>query len=275
MFDENQNPTTEEVVENTEQETVEQNLEETSEETKVEEVETTKTEEKKEEEPTFTKEQVDEMIAKKLARKEAKIRKEYDEKYSRLETVVNAGLGTDNTEDAVKKLTDFYEKKGVKIPTVPKYSERDTEILANAEALDIIEDGYDEVVKEVDRLAKIGVDNMTPRDKVVFSKLAEERKRIEDKKDLATIGVTDDILQDTDFQNYAKKLNPNLSLREKWEMYSQVKPKPKVEKMGSMKGNKEKKVKDYYTPEEIASLSLEDLDNEEVWKAVRKSMTMK
>ena len=37
---------------------------------------------------TFTKEQVDEMIAKKLARKEAKIRRDIEKKYERLKTVI-------------------------------------------------------------------------------------------------------------------------------------------------------------------------------------------
>ena len=33
------------------------------------------------------------------------------------------------------------------------------------------------------------------------------------------------------------------------------------------------KVKDYYTAEEIERLTDEDLDNDAVWEAVRKSMT--
>lgn len=280
MFEENENPVVEETTENTEQ-TVEENASvgTETEATESETVEEVKTEEVAKEEPkeeTFTKEQVDEMIAKKLARKEAKIRKEYDDKYSRLETVVNVGLGTNNIEDATQKLTEFYEKKGIKIPSAPKYSERDTEVLANAEAEDIIADGYDELVKEVDRLAKIGVENMTPRDKIVFTKLAAERKQVEDKKELATIGVTEDILKDTDFQNYAKKLNPNLSLKEKYEMYSQVKPVPKVEKIGSMKANAEdkNKVKDFYTYNEAVKFTTDDLrKNPELEKAIENSMS--
>ena len=55
-------------------------------------------------------------------------------------------------------------------------------------------------------------------------------------------------------------------------MYVAQKPKKNVEKMGSMKSGPVK-VKEYYTPEEIERLTDEDLDNPQVWEAVRKSMT--
>lgn len=235
-----------------------------------------KPEEETTEEPiveTFTKEQVDEMIAKKLARKEAKIRKEYANKYSKLETVVNAGLGTHNVQEAVDKLTDFYTQKGIAIPTEPNYNDKDLEILARAEAEDIISGGYDDIVEEVDRLANIGTENMSNRDKMVFTRLAEERNRIEQEKELASIGVSLDDLNTNEFKLFEAKLNPNLSLREKFEMYQEQKPKKQNNIIGSMKGTPENKIKDYYSPEEIAKLTDEDLDNPQIWEAVRKSMT--
>ena len=224
-------------------------------------------------EETFTKEQVDEMIAKKLARKEAKLRKEFMQKYSRLETVVNAGLGTHSVEEATDKLTDFYTQKGVSIPTEPNYSERDLEVLANAEANDIISGGYDDIVEEVERLASIGTEGMTERDKKVFTRLAQERQRIEEERELASIGVSTDILKDEEFKAFESKLNPSLTLREKYEMYQETKPKKQNNIMGSMKGSPDNKIKDYYSPEEISKLTDEDLDNPQIWEAVRRSMT--
>ena len=272
MFEENENLVNE--TENVEQQTTEENVEVVEEGTET----ANTTEESTTEEPqvaveTFTKEQVDEMIAKKLARKEAKIRREYENKYSRLETVVNTGLGTSDIEEATEKLTSFYETKGIKIPNQPVYGERETEILAHAEANDIIAAGYDELVEEVDRLANIGVDNMTSRDKIIFSKLASERQRIEDEKALASFGIGQSAINDAEFKDFSNKLNPNLSLKEKYEMYLQVKPKKKIEPMGSMKSGPTSIVKDYYTAEEIERLTDEDLDNPQVWEAVRKSMT--
>lgn len=221
---------------------------------------------------TFTKEQVDEMLAKKIARKEAKIRKEYEKKYGRAETVLKAGLQKDNFEDAVSELEDYYTQEGVKIPETHSYSKRETEILAKAEADEIIDAGYDEIVEEVDRLANIGVDNMSESDKIIFSKLAEERKRIEENKDLASIGLTRESLTD-DFKEFAKNLDPNMSIKKQYEFYEKFKPKKEVRKMGSMETGATSKVKDHYTAEEISKLTEADLDNPDVWKAVRKSMT--
>lgn len=232
-------------------------------------------EEPKEEtsEPTFTKEQVDEMLAKKIARKEAKLRREYANKYGRLETVVNAGLGTNSTDEAVEKLTQFYTQKGIKIPNESGYTERDLDVLANNDAEEIIQGGYSDIVEEVDRLAEIGIENMSDREKMVFQKLAGERQRIEQVKELASIGVNESELDSEEFKKYAEKLNPNLSLKEKYEMYQSQLEKKQNKTIGSMKGVPESRYKDYYSPEEISKLTEEDLDDPKVWDAVRKSMT--
>lgn len=271
MFEENENLveestenvelTTEEIVdgENVGEETVNETENEVTTETPVAE--------------TFTKEQVDEMIAKKLARKEAKIRREYENKYSRLETVVNTGLGTTSVEESTSKLEEFYKKKGITIPSAPVYTERETELLATGEANDIINAGYDEVVEEVDRLASIGVENMTQRDKIMFTKLAQYRTEVEQENDLRSLGISKEEIDNQDFKDFTSKLNPDLSLKEKYELYSQVKPKKEVKQIGSVKSGMTNQVKDHYTQEEIAKLSLDDLDNPQVWDAVRKSMT--
>lgn len=251
MFEENEN-----LVEETE------NVEELTTEEEVQE------EEQPQQEETFTKKQVDEMIAKKLSRKEAKLRKEYDRKYGRLENVVNAGLGTNDTEEAIEQLTKFYTDKGINIPQ-ENYSNKDLEVLAEAEANDIISDGYDEIVAEVDRLAAEG-DKMSQREKLVFTKLANERKRIEESKELASIGVTE---LDPEFKEFESKLNPSLSLKEKYEMYLSTKQRKENNIIGSLKDGATSQKKEYYTDKEINKLSLDDLDNDEVWDAVRKSMT--
>ena len=219
---------------------------------------------------TFTKEQVDEIIAKRLARKEAKIRKEYDKKYGRLENVLKAGTGEEDIDKVTDTFTDFYTKKGIEIPKTPQYSQREMEILANAEANDIIESGYDEIVDELKRLSDIGVENMTPSDKHVFLKLKQEADRISDEKELKSIGISK--LPDG-FNDFANKLNPELSLKEKYEMFTQLNPKKKVETIGSMKNGQVNKVKDYYSEDEISKLTLDDLNDPQVWDAVRKSMT--
>ena len=222
---------------------------------------------------TFTKEQVDEMIAKKLARKEAKIRREYENKYSRLETVVNTGLGTNSVEESTSKLESFYKSKGISIPDAPSYSERETELLANGEADDIIDAGFEEVVEEVERLASIGLENMSPRDKIIFQRLASYRQAEEQERDLRSIGVRKDEIESEEFKAFTSKLNPSLSLKEKYDMYSQMKPKKQYKQIGSVKSGMASQVKDHYSPEEIARMTDEELDDPRVWEAVRKSMT--
>ena len=165
---------------------------------------------------------VDELLPKKIARREAKIRKELMSKYGKLETVVNAGLGTENTDEAVEKLTEFYKSKGINIPNEPTYSARDLEVLATDDANEIIEGGYDEIVEEVDRLAQKDVNSMTQREKLVFTKLANARKSIEEEKELASIGVSKKDLESEEFKEFIKDLNPSLTLKRKYELFMTI-----------------------------------------------------
>ena len=125
---------------------------------------------------------LDEVLGRKIARKEAKIRKEYERKYADLETVLKAGTGKESVEEMTDAFKSFYEKKGIKIPDKPNYSARDIEVLAKAEADDIIRSGYEEVVEETERLSALGARNMTAREKAVFKVLAEHRQSAERSK---------------------------------------------------------------------------------------------
>lgn len=216
---------------------------------------------------------VDELLPKKLERAKSKMQREYLEKYGRTETVLKAGLGVENIEQATDKLADFYKSKGIRIPDQNTYSEHDLAVLANAEANEIINLGYDDLVEEVDRLADKGIDRMTAREKLVFTKLAEERTKQESIKELAQIGVKPEALNDSEYKEFASKLNPSLSAKEKYEMYLKIKPRPKVETIGSMKSTQKDKVKDFYTEDEISRMTLDDLNDPKVWEAVRRSMT--
>jgi len=263
MFNENKNPVTEEVTENVEELATE------------ELVDGAKVEEPTVEAPveTFTKEQVDEMIAKKLARREAKIRKDYEKKYGKLENVLKAGTGEEDIDSIADTFEDFYTKRGIEIPQTSQYSQRDIEYLADRDANEIIEQGYDEIADELNRLSEIGFDNMDSTDKYIFMKLKKEADRLTNEKELKSIGVTE--LPD-DFKDFAEKLNPNLSIKEKYEMYTKINPKAKGTKIGSMKNNTitDGGVKEFYTYEEAVKFTKEDYDkNPALFKAVENSMT--
>lgn len=223
---------------------------------------------------------LNEVIPKKIERAKAKIRKEFEDEYSaykKTEAVLNAGLGTSNIEEATERMAEFYRSKGVEIPDFrqPTYNEDDLKILANNEAQKIIEYGIEDVVEEVDRLAAKGIENMTQREKVVFQQLATYRKDYEETKELAQIGVTKDALQDADFIEFAKDLNPSLTAKQKYEKYLKYKPKKEVEVIGSMKNaTEETGVKDFYSYEEAMKFTKADFDkNPALFKAVERSMT--
>jgi len=218
-------------------------------------------------------ERLDKILPSKIERAKNKISREYEDKYEKLNRVLKAGLNTESIEDATDQLEVFYKDNGVTIPE-RSYSESDMNYLAEKYANEIIDEGYDELVKEVDRLANLG-DSMNQQQKLMFMKLAEERQKQEDLKELAKIGVSKTDLEDNEYQQFASKLNPNMSAKEKYEMYRQFKPKPKYEQIGSMKnGNTKQEVKEYYTPEEARRLTSKDLDDPRIMAAVEKSMQM-
>lgn len=237
------------------------------------------------EEPKYTEtefnQRMDELLAKKLARREAKIRKEYEDKFSsyrETEEVLKAGLGVADIKEATNNLREFYRSKGVEVPEYkqPAYSEDDLKILANNEAQKIIEYGIEDVIEETDRLAAKGIENMTSREKLVFQQLATHRKNHEDNKELAEIGVTADALKDADFIEFAKDLNPNLSAKQQYEKYLKYRPKKELEVMGSMKNttNEDTTVKEFYSFEEAKKFTDADYDNiPGLFEAVKKSMT--
>lgn len=228
---------------------------------------------------TYTEEEfnqrLDELLGKKIARKEAKIRKEYEKKYGNLESVLRAGTGKENVEEMTDTFKQFYESKGIQIPKEPEYSARDIEVLAKAEANDIINAGIDDVIEEVDRLADIGLSNMTAREKAVFKTLAEYRKTAEQTKELSKIGVTEDVYGSREFKDFASKFSSNTSIVEIYDIYNKMKPQKEVRKMGSMISNtvQDKGVKEFYTRDEALQFTKKDFDkNPELFKAVERSM---
>lgn len=258
-----------------------ENVEEPTTEEMVEGVENNETtEENQVDEKVYTEKEfnqkLDDLLAKKLARKEAKIRKEYDEKYSKAENILKTGLGVDNFEEATNQLEKFYTEQGVKI-TQPTYSDRELDILANAEAQDIINAGLDEVVEEVDRLTKKGYDNMSKKEKIIFQKLATTRQYEESKKELAKIGVKEDILNNDKFKQFSDMFDKSkVKMSDVYDMYSRIQPKKEVSQMGSMKGNtnKDDEVKDFYSYEESLKFTKADFDkNPKLYKAVCDSMS--
>jgi hypothetical protein len=224
---------------------------------------------------TYTQEEVDAIVGKRLARNEAKLRKEYDRKYGDLEEVLRAGTGKQTVEEMTDTFSQFYQQRGIQIAKKPTYSEQDIAILAQAEAEEIIRGGYEDVVEEVERLAKVGFDNMTPREKRVFKALADHRTAAERGRELSKLGVTEEEYNSKEFTDFAGKFSPTTPIADVYDIYRKTQPKKEIRTMGSMKSNggTDSALKDFYTPEEARKFSPKYLDEHpEVEAAIKRSM---
>lgn len=249
---------------------VTENVETATEET-VEQVETPKVYTEEEFNQKFN-----EGVGKKLARQEAKIRKEYEKKYGGLMDVLRAGTGKESVEEVRDTFAQFYESKGMYKPTQePTYSEKDIEVLAKADADTAIGYGNEEVEEELDRLTNIGFDNMTARDKAYYKVLAEHYKTTERQKELSKIGVTEDVYNSKEFQDFANKFAANTPIADVYNIYKKTQPKQEFKTAGSMKSNSADNggLKDYYSFEEAQKFSKKELDeNPKLFEIIKQSM---
>lgn len=224
---------------------------------------------------TYTQDEVDAIVGKAKARAKAKIEKDYQRKYGSLEEVLKAGTGKEDVGEITDTFAEFYRKKGIKIPEKPSYSAKDIEVLARAEADDIIRAGYEDVVEEVDRLASLGAANMTAREKAVFKVLAEHRQSAERGRELNKIGVTEDVYNSQEFKDFAGKFNANTPIKDIYDIYAKTIPKKEIKTMGSMKNHDsvDNGVKDFYSVDEARKFTKKDFDNNPaLFAAVQKSM---
>ena len=224
----------------------------------------------------MVKEKLDQVLPGKIARQEAKIRKKYERKYGQLEDVLKAGTGKESVEDITDACRRFYTQKGIKIPERPAYSDADIETLAKADAEDIIRSGFDEVVDEADRLAALGVANMSARDKVLFKTLTDHINNTERNRELININRTQHKYNSKEFKEFAGKFAPNTPIRDIYDIYQKTQPKKEIKTMGSMKNatSEDGTVKDFYSFEEASRFTRQELkNNPALTAAIKKSMT--
>ena len=217
---------------------------------------------------------LDEVLGKKIARNEAKIRKEYDRKYGELESVLRAGMGKEDMGEITEDLRKFYGSKGVKIEKKPEYSAQDIETLARADANEIIRMGDEEAVEEFERLEALGT-KMTKRDQATFRLLAEHLQNAQTSRELSSIGVTEDVYNSAEFKEFKSQFNSNVPITKVYDLYSKTLPKKEIKNPGSMKSTTvaDDGVKDFYSYEESLKFTKKDFDkNPALYKAVCDSM---
>ena len=229
-------------------------------------------------EKTFTQTELNDIVAKAKARERAKVTKQFERQNREVNELVNTletGTGKKGVSELNNAFTEFYQSKGLKITKKPDYSDKDIETLANAEADEIIRGGFEDVVEEVDRLTELGAENMTAREKAVFKRLAEYRQTTETGKELAKIGVTEDVYNSPEFQSFKGKFAKETPIAEIYDIYAKTQPKKDIKPMGSMKNSTsdEGTIKDFYTRDEALQFTKKDFDNNPaLYKAVQASM---
>ena len=151
------------------------------------------------------------------------------------------------------------------------FSNREEQILAKAEADDIISAGYEDIVEEVNRLTDVGFENMSGREKLVFKILAEERQKIEAEQELLKIGADKKILDDEKYKNFIKENKlENVPVKNVYELYQKLQPKPQVEQIGDLTNNNPKQEKDFISEAEYDKMTEKEI--EQNMKLIRKSM---
>lgn len=265
MFEENEN-LVEETTENTETQTAEENVEgieltdtaETTEPVEEEKIEVKSLRELLKEHPKYQ-EEFNGMMKTRLDRKDREHQKELS-KYRSTEEVLKKGLNATDITDAESKLREFWKAEGISLPepTKPGLTDNEIRILAKAEADEIIESGDAEA--EANKLASKGYENMSAREREMFNTLAEHLTKEKKINELKSIGVKADLLDSKEFKDFASKFNSNTSVKDIYELYSRThKEEKKIEKMGSMTTQKPDKEKDYYTKEEVDSMTEEEV----------------
>ena len=212
---------------------------------------------------------------KRAARKEAKVRKEFERDYGELVSVLEAGTGVKGVKELTAALKEHYSGMGVQFANEPKYSEKDIAVLAQAEAADIIKDGFDEVFEEAKRLQEQGVENMSARDKALFLELTNHIKNTETSRELSKIGVGEDVYNSDEFKTFAAMFRSDIPITTVYEEFVKTQPKKEIETMGSMKNTTTDKstVKDYYSYEEAVKFTQEEINSiPGLYEAIRKSM---
>jgi hypothetical protein len=227
---------------------------------------------------TYTQDEVNEIVGKRLARQEARIKKDYERKQRESDELIEtlkAGTGKQTVPELTSSFVDFYEKnvKGFKVNKKPDYSERDIETLARVDADEIIQAGYEDVVEEVDRLAN--TKDLTAREAATFKILAEHRQATERAKELEKIGITESVYNSKEFKDFCGKFNSKTPIEDIYDIYTKTQPKKEIHTMGSMKNTNsgDNGVKEFYTPEEARTFTAEDLKkNPAIKQAIRNSM---
>ena len=212
---------------------------------------------------TVSLEEVDSIGENRLIRERKRLDKEYNSKLSKYEELAyltREGLKAENDEDALEKTRNFYGKQGIKY--TPGRSAREEEILASAEAQDILDncDSTDDIEKEIKRILSKGT-NATDRETLIAQKLTDELTLKVRVSELEKIGVKEEIYNSTEFKKFEKQFTKETPIADIYELYrSKTTPKKEVYNPGSMKTTAGKEKKKFISEAEYDKMSSKEIE---------------
>ena len=226
----------------------------------LEEVEAIKSQMKEENEKAF-----DNKFNKAWAKEMSKLERQNSKK-DELINLIMEHTGTKNMDELLAK---SYKQYDVERPVV---SEEDDKVLGKYDAKKLMDlDDLDEVQAEVERLADL---ERNVREDTAYTELENylnlkktEQKRLNEIKEA---GLDESLLTDEKFNEFAKKFNNSISMKEVYEMYSKVNPKKQPFNTGSVKDSKAES-DELFTEDEFMALTAKDLENPRIYEKAMKS----
>lgn len=256
------------VVEDNSEETEEVNDKETE-----EEVNNEKTEKKKYYSEEELREEVDKNVKGRLARERKAIERENAPLYE-IENTLKTVLGVNKREELVDSLNNYYKEQGLDIPKYASLNNKDAERLGKLDAQEMIEvlelKEIEERLKELASLKE--KDKMNYREEVEFLELGKYLSNELKIRELKEKGIDQKIIGSKEFREFSKKFNKDTPITEVYDLYSKINIK-KVNKpasTGSTKSNITTTDKDFYSKEEVANMSKNDVKKN--YDKIRKSM---
>lgn len=215
--------------------------------------------------------ELDSIVKKRVSRVERNYNSEMS-KYKELEYLTRKGLKANDIDDVLNKSREYYGKQG--ITYMPERTNRQNEILAKAEAREIIDscESTDEIEREIQKILVKGT-NVSVEERLIAQHLTEElqsRKRL---MDLEKLGVKKDVYESNDFIEFEKKFDKKTPIADIYKIYKnqEKSAKKKYENPGSMKTTTTKVKKSFITEAEYDKMT--DKEIQENMDLIRESMT--
>lgn len=222
---------------------------------------------------TFTQDEVNEMMDKRIKRERRRLDREYQEelsKYKELAYLTKEGLDTDDLDEALDKTREFYDKKGIKYS--PEANTRDEQILANAYAQEILEDcdSIEDIEDAIKSISKKGA-KMTDREILVVKGLDNEVKSRKRFAELSALGVSEEFYNSKEFKEFESKFAKETPISDIYEIYNTtLKAEKHIQNPGSMKSVPSTEKKDFISEKEFDKMTEKEI--EENMDLIRKSM---